>query len=165
MARPSKYNWEAIQEAYEIGFNRDEICRKFKIDAKLLSNRLNQEQWQVKGSLRNDLKGLSENIEKTSLNITKLKNDAVQDLAVEVFSTMNEDQELMTNNRKIAKLLQSIIVANRQNIDLTNIRQVAGTIKDIEAIANPQASKQEINIQNTNAVQNNIKTLDDFYDN
>ena len=153
MARPSKYNWEAIREAYENGFDRTEIIKKFKIDSKLLSNRLNQEKWEVKGNLKAELHGLSENINSASLNITKLKNSDVQDLAVEVFSTMTEDRELMTNNRKIAKLLQSIIVANRQNINLQNINNVANTIKSIENIANP---KPETVINNTNAQQTNI---------
>ena len=58
----------------------------------------------------------------------------------------------MGNNRKIAKMLQGIIVSNRNSINLQNIRNVSGTIKDIESIANPP--KQDINL--TNAQQNNI---------
>ena len=153
MARPSKYNWEAIQEAYESGFDRDEICKKYHITPKILSNRINKEEWSVKGSVKADVIGLSEQVHKTAQNITKLhpKN---QELASEVFSTRTEDEELMTNNRKISKLLQSVIIQNRNSITLQNIKNVSSTLKDIESIANPQASKIEVN--NTNAQQNNI---------
>ena len=150
--RPSKYNWEAIKEAFESGFDRDEICNKYKITPKILSNKINKEKWAVKGSVKADVIELSEQVHKTAQNITKLhpKN---QELASEVFSTRTEDEELMTNNRKISKLLQSVIIQNRNNITLQNIRNVSGTIRDIENIANPQSNKQEINIQNTNAQQ------------
>lgn len=152
MARPTKYDWEAIQEAIESGFDRDEICKKYRITPKILSNKINKEDWAVKGSVKADVIGLSEQVHKTAQNVTKLhpKN---QELANEVFSTMTEDQELMTNNRKISKLLQSIIIQNRNDITLQNIKSVSGTLKDIESIANPQTSKAEIN--NINAQQNN----------
>ena len=42
MARPNKYNWEAIQEAFEHGFDRDEICKKHRITNKQLSNKIRQ---------------------------------------------------------------------------------------------------------------------------
>lgn len=70
--------------------------------------------------------------------------------------TMEQDNELMGNNRKIAKMLQGIIVSNRNAINLQNIKNVSGVIKDIESIANPRPESQ-VNIQNTNAVQNNIE--------
>ena len=57
-------------------------------------------------------------------------------------------------------MLQGVIVSNRNSINLQNIKTVSGVIRDIEAIANPQANKQEINIQNTNAVQTNTNIID-----
>ena len=71
------------------------------------------------------------------------------------------------NNRKILKAFQGKIIAGLKNGAYEKPKDIkAGTsaLKDIEAIVNPQASKQEINIQNTNAQQTNIKTLDDFYE-
>ena len=38
--RPSKYNWEAIKEAYEKGFTKDEISIKFKVGNKLLGDKI-----------------------------------------------------------------------------------------------------------------------------
>ena len=56
----------------------------------------------------------------------------------------------MENNRKLAKLAQGIIIKNKDNFNHTNIRNLTGAIKDIENVANPQAS-QKIDINNTNA--------------
>jgi len=152
MARPSKYNWEAIKEAFEHGFDRDEICAKYKITPKILSNRINQEKWVVKGTTKADIIGLSEQVHKTAQNITKLHPEN-QDLASEVFSTRSEDEELMTNNRKISKLLQSVIIQNRNDINLKNIKSVSSTLKDIESIANP---RPEVAIQNNTQINNNV---------
>ena len=155
MARPNKYNWEAIQEAFEHGFDRDEICKKHRITNKQLSNKINEQKWVVKGTTKADLQGLSETILKHSENVTKL-HPINQDLAMEVFSTTTEDQELMTNNRKIGKLLQSVIIQNRNNIDLKNIKNVSGVLRDIESIANPSTAAQ-VAIQNNNIVEVEIE--------
>lgn len=144
MARPSKYNWEAIREAYEHGFDRDEICSKHKITPKQLSNKINEQKWEIKGTTKADLKGLSEEILKHSENVTKLHPDN-QELALSVFSTQVEDEQLMINNRKIGKLIQSVIITQRNNINLSNIKNVSGAIKDIEAIANPPKKEKENN--------------------
>lgn len=150
MARPSKYNWDAIQEAFENGFDREEICIKYKLTPKQLSNRINKDKWTVKGTIKPDIMGLSEQVHKTAQNITKLHPEN-QELASETFSTLNEDQELMTNNRKIGKLLQSIIIQNRQSIDLKNIKNVSGVLRDIESIANPTTSNTNVQV-NTNKI-------------
>ena len=73
------------------------------------------------------------------------------------------------NNRKILKAFQGKIIAGLKNgaYEIPNeIKAGTSALKDIEAIAIPQAKKQEIIIQNSNILQTNIvKTLDDFYDN
>ena len=164
MARPSKYNWEAIREAYEGGIDKQDIVKKYKIDNKQLLNKIYNESWVVKGHLKAEVDGFYETIHKTTQNLEKLHPDN-QDILLERLNTLEQDNELIGNNRKIAKMLQGIIVSNRNSINLQNIKTVSGVIKDIEAIANPQANKQEINIQNTNATQiNNNKSLDDFYE-
>ena len=164
MARPSKYNWEAIKEAYEGGIDKNDIIKKYKVDYKQLVNKANSEKWEVKGHLKAEIDGFYDNVHKTTQNIEKLHSDN-QDILLERLNTLEQDNELVKNNRTIAKMLQGIIVSNRNSINLQNIKTVSGVIRDIESIANPQASKQEINIQNTNATQiNNNKSIDDFYE-
>ena len=164
MARPSKYNWDAIREAYEGGIDKQDIIKKYKIDNKQLLNKIYIENWVVKGHLKAEIEGFYDNVHKTTQNIEKLHPDN-QDILLERLNTLEQDNELVKNNRTIAKMLQGIIVSNRNSVNLQNIKTVSGVIRDIESIANPQANKQEINIQNTNATQiNNNKSLDDFYE-
>ena len=164
MARPSKYNWDAIKEAYEGGIDKNDIIKKYKVDYKQLVNKANSEKWEVKGHLKAEIDGFYDNVHKTTQNIEKLHPDN-QDILLERLNTLEQDNELVKNNRTIAKMLQGIIVSNRNSINLQNIKTVSGVIRDIESIANPQANKQEINIQNTNATQiNNNKSIDDFYE-
>lgn len=145
MARPSKYNWEAIKEAYEGGLDRADICRKYQLPSKLLGNKILTDKWVIKGNLKADVDEFYAQTHKMAQNIEKLHPDN-QDLMIKKLDTLEQDNELIGNNRKIAKMLQGIIVANRQDITLGNIRNVSGTIKDIESMANPQVSKQDINV-------------------
>lgn len=153
--RPSKYNWDYIQEAYENGFDRDEICKQYKITPKQLSNKINENKWVIKGTVKSDLVELSEEILKHSENVTKLHPDN-QELALKVFETRGQDQELIMNNRKISKLLQSIIISKRGEINLQNIKNVSGVLKDIESIANPHP---ETVINNANVQENTIPII------
>ena len=152
MARPTKYNWEAIQEAYEGGLDKDLIVSKYKCAKKLLNNKILTDGWVVKGHLKADLDEFYATTHKTAENIQKLHPDN-QDIMFQMTDTKQQDDELMINNRKLAKMLQGVIVANRESITLQNIKNVSGTLKDIESIANPSSSK--IEVSNTNAQQNN----------
>ncbi len=69
-------------------------------------------------------------------------------------NTQNLDNELIETNRELAKLLQETIQEQKENIDLTNVKAISGTLKDIEAIANPQNSKVDIT---NNTQQNNTE--------
>ena len=151
MARPSKYDWDAIKEAYEGGLDKADIIKKYHIDNKQLGNKVRDDGWAIKGNLKADIEGFYAKTTQMAQNIDKL-HPSNQDLVIQKINTLKADNELMGNNRKIAKMLQGIIVANRNSINLQNIRNVSGTIKDIESIANPP--KQDINL--TNAQQNNI---------
>lgn len=151
MARPSKYNWEAIQEAYEGGIDKQDIIKKYKIDNKQLLNKIYNEKWVVKGHLKAEVDGFYEAIHKTTQNIEKLHPDN-QDILLERLNTLEQDNELIGNNRKIAKMLQGIIVSNRNSINLQNIKTVSGVIRDIESIANP--TNKETVINNANVQEN-----------
>lgn len=157
MARPSKYNWEAIKEAYEGGLEKSDICRKYQLPSKLLGNKILTDKWVIKGNLKADVEGFYAQTHKMAQNIEKLHPDN-QDLMLKKLDTLEQDNELIGNNRKIAKMLQGVIVANRQGINLNNIRNVSGVMKDIESIANPQNARIEVN-QQLNNQQNNESTV------
>jgi len=92
---------------------------------------------------------------KSNKKVTEIR--AIEQTVKERISTIEIDTELVANNRKIAKLIQAKIVANKDEIDLRTIKNVTGAIKDIEAIANPKDNgKVEVNTQ-VNTQINEIK--------
>jgi len=147
VARPSKYDWEGIREAYEGGLDKADICKRYQLPSKLLGNKVLTDKWVIKGNLKADVEGFYAETHKMAQNIEKL-HPINQELMIKKLDTLEQDNELIGNNRKIAKMLQGVIVANRQDINLGNIRNVSGVMKDIESIANPQANKIEVNTQN-----------------
>jgi len=152
MARPSKYNWDAIKEAYEGGLDRQDICLKHKVSNKHLGDKARAENWVIDSSLKHEIDGFIAQTEYIANNVQKL-HPLTQDLVLKKLDTMEQDNELIGNNRKIAKMLQGVIVSNRNAITLSNIKNVSGVLKDIESIASPQSAR--IDITNTNAQQNN----------
>ena len=166
MARPSKYNWEAIQKSYEDGFDINKLCDMYSIEKKTIQNRISSEKWEVTGNINTDINEFKDSLGKIAGYVSQ--NDEIKNNEIVLrVNTILEDNELITNNRKILKAFQGKIIAGLKNGAYEKPNEIkAGTsaLKDIEAIANPQANKQEINIQNTNAQQMNIKTLDDFYE-
>lgn len=157
MARPAKYDWDAIKEAYIGGIDKDDIVNKYRITKKTLTNKIRDEKWVVTGHLKADIEGFYAETHKMAQNLEELhpKN---QEILITKLDTMEQDNELIGNNRKIAKMLQGVIVSNRNSITLANIKNVSGVIKDIESIANPQANKTEIT--NTNTTQNNLTAVE-----
>jgi hypothetical protein len=147
VARPSKYDWDGIKEAYEGGLDKADICRKYKLPLKNLNDKIRVDDWSINGVLKSDVDGFYAKAENIAENISKL-HPLNQELMIESVDTRLQDNELIGNNRKIAKMLQGVIVANRQDINLRNIRNVSGVMKDIESIANPQANRQDITVNN-----------------
>ena len=159
MARPEKYNWNVIREAYEKGFTKDEIIIKFKTTRKLLNNKINVEKWEVKSLVMDDINEFKAKSELLSL---KYNNEPlIAEMLEAKVNTQIADNELIGNNRKLLKSFQSLIVSGIRNKDVyktaSDIRAGVGSIKDIEAVANPQSSKTDVILNNqTNIQQNNI---------
>ena len=76
--------------------------------------------------------------------------------------TIESDNKLISNNRKLLLESQKILSESfiNKEINSSNIKNVTGAIKDIEAVANPQA-KTQVNVQNNTAI--NIPTLSEIY--
>lgn len=152
MARPSKYNWEAIKDGYEKGLSPDELSKKFKATTKHINDKARLDKWQVNSDINNDINEFIATSQKLANNSI---HDEINDIIVNKINTQILDNELISNNRKLAKMLQGVIVNERQKINIGNIKQVSSTLKDIETIANPQANRIDTIINNTNATQNN----------
>ena len=146
MARPLKYNWEAIELAYEGGLDIESICKKFKITNKLLNNKIHLKKWVVKGYIKSDIEGIKDSVEKLSLNGTK--HPEISEMIDTNLSTILEDNEIIGNNRKLLKMAQGIIIKNKNKFDYKTIKNLTGAVRDIEAVANPTVSST--NITNTN---------------
>lgn len=147
MARPSKYNWEAIQVAYEGGLDSDSIVKRFKITKKQLTNKVALKKWVIKGYIKSDIEGISASL--GSLNEIGTKHPELESIIVAKIDTMIEDNALMENNRKLAKMAQGILIKNKDKFDHKTVKNLTGAIRDIEAIANPISNaKVEVNNQN-----------------
>ena len=162
----SKRQWEEIRADFERGLSQAEIRKKYNISPSTLGSKIAREGWRLSHehiSALSDFKEASAKISESFLNANETQKKELLDRTI----TILEDNELMINNRKILKAFQGKIIAGLKNGAYekpSDIKAGTSALKDIEAIANPQANKQEINIQNTNAQQVNIKSLDDFYE-
>lgn len=162
MARPKMYNWELIEKAYIQGAEVDEICKLYKVSKKTLQNKISEKKWEVTGTLNAQINEFREVTGKVLREIGN--NPETQEIYTEKVITILEDNALITNNRKLLKAIQGIIGNEIRNnkVNVSNVKSITGAIRDIEYVANP---KTETIINNSNAVQTNIKTLDDFYEN
>ena len=155
MARPSKYNWEAIKEAYEGGIDKDSIVKKFKVQKKLLNNKISENKWQVKGHIDSDIKGFSDSLGALAQNGTK--HPEIADIIADKINTQLEDNKIIKGNRKLFSAFQGIIGQGiRQGLYKTasDISQGVNAVSRIESSVNPQSNRTEIN--NTNAQQTNL---------
>lgn len=153
MARPSKYNWEAIKEGFEKGLSAEDLSKKFKATIKHINDKARMDRWQVNSYINNDISEFIATSQKLANNSS---HDEINDIIVDKINTQILDNELISNNRKLAKMIQGVIVNERQKINIGNIKQVSSTLKDIESMANPSPNTL---IQNNNANVQENKTI------
>jgi hypothetical protein len=157
MARPKKYNWEAIQKAYEEGITINEISKNYGVAKKTLQNKVSEKKWELNGTINNQVNEFKESLERVSGIIG---NDSIkQEIVAERLNTIIQDNEIIGNNRKLAKAFQGLVgmgIKNKLYKTPQDIKAGTSTLKDLESVANPQANKQEsnININNQNSQQN-----------
>ena len=161
----SKREWEEIRADFEKGMSQADLRKKYDISPSTLGSKIVREGWrlsQEQHAILSEFKEASAKISESYENATQMQKE---EFAMRV-ETILEDNKLIQNNRKLLVAVQGIIGQEIRNnkINASNVKSITGAILDIEKVANPQANKQEINIQNTNATQvNNNLTLDDFY--
>jgi len=150
----AKYDWNAIEIAYKKGIEIEVIARKYGVIKKTLQNKIYSLKWEVNtpdlGNINHDIKVLGQSL--GNLNGHTLDDPILEEIVLKKIDTMFEDNGLIENNRKLAKLAQGIIVKHKDKFDHTNIKNLTGAIKDIESIANPQATKMEMTQQTIQTV-------------
>ena len=155
MARPSKYNWTDIQLAYEGGLDVELIAKKFGLTPKNLKDKARLEKWVINSSIKADVDEFLAKSEKLAINYEK--HPEISEIIVDKINTQIQDNELIENNRKLAKMLQGVIVSNRSGINLKNIKNVSGVLTDIEKLANPTISNTAIQVNNLDDKKENSK--------
>ena len=173
MARPSKYDWETIEPMLRAGRTPKYINEKFGVPFNAISNFVKKNNIRVNEVVNEVTNSIDRGVESIKNGINEVVNEVNEpdevkkemlDIVNEKIDTLIVDNKIIDRNRQIATYLQGVIIKEKNNINLKNIKNVSGVLKDIESIANPQASKADINIQNTNASQTVIKSLEDFYE-
>ena len=141
MAKLTARQKENILAKWNTGFyTKTELARKYKVNEKTIRNIIGN-----KPPKHKELTEINMMIEATKkAEISPIERQAIDRATEEKIKTLELDNELILNNRKIAKLLQKRIVENKDNISLKNVKQVSSTILDIEKIATGQSKKDDI---------------------
>ena len=150
MARPFKYDWEKVKEAYEKGFSAQEISKKFNITTKAIGDKARGSKWEIKSNINSELNEL---VASSQRIISNANNEEIKEMIEEKINTLAEDNELIKNNRKLLKFIQGVIVKNKEDITLKNIKSVTSAVLDIEKVANPTSNSINLNTQNNTQVQ------------
>jgi hypothetical protein len=158
MPRPSKYNWEAIKEAYEGGLDVKDISNKFNLEVKKINERAKLKKWIVKDLINNDINEFKTTIKKTVEN--GIKHQDVEEMFYDKINTIIEDNEIIGNNRKLAKAFQGLILSGVRSKTMfktaQDIKSGVSSLKDIESMSNPSVSNK-VEFNNANMQQNNTQ--------
>jgi hypothetical protein len=155
MARISTHTWNEIQKDFESGMSQADIRKKYDISPSTLGSKIKRDGWRLsqdQKAILSEFKEVSAKISESHSQANDLQKKEIED----EFKTILEDNELIQNNRKLLKMAQGIIIKNKEKFDHSNIRNLTGAVKDIESVANPQASKIEANSTNNNQTVNEI---------
>lgn len=183
MARPIKYNWEDIKKHYEAGMSQTDIVLEFECPKSSLSERIKKENWiqneQVKDYIKGSVKVNEQksNIIEQDVRLLEIADTIINDESRRRGLIFNATEKLL---KKASQMIEKNSVVDKINVgdgvqnfeprelNTSDFKNLIDTIDkaSITLGINPRHSNSQININNdnTNAIQNNIKTLDDFYD-
>lgn len=189
MARPTKYNWEDIKKHYEAGMSQSEIVLNFECPKSSLSEKINKEGWTQNEQVKAYIKGSIEvneqkaNLIEQDVRIVEIADSIVDEhsrrrnlvfnateLLVKRATTMIKENKT-TDKISVGAGIQQI---EPRELDSSDLKNLADTIDKASLTmgVNQRHSNSQVNIQNTNATQNNIeinkeivlKTLQSFDD-
>ena len=134
-----KIPWNDIKRDYEMGMSQAEIRKKYDVSSGAIGNKIRRDKWKLSQEQQSALSDFSNSSVRVSQEFVKASESQQKEMVAEL-NTILEDNELIVNNRKLLKLAQGIIVKKKDNFCEKTIRNLTGAIRDIEAVANPQAS-------------------------
>ena len=176
MARPSKYDWNEIKQAYECGKTVDELVSKYGVTKKTLQNRISNELWEVMGNIKADIKGVSDSLGKItgtiaqnpqkahiiaedvieSINKLSEKIDAKKLINGATMINLTRTIEYLQNNTKLEKIGVGAGMQQLTQVGLASddFRQCQDTIDKASITLGVNQRHATTNINNTNAQQN-----------
>lgn len=151
----AKYNWEEIENAYQMGVDVDTICKKYKVTKKTLQNRIYSKKLELKsGNLNEATAEFGQVLGKFS-GIAQT-DKILEEIVTEKLNTIVEDNELIGNNRKLSKAFQGLIGQGMKSgmyKTASDIKAGVSAIKDIESIANPTTKDTNIQINDNKVIE------------
>lgn len=134
-----KIPWNDIKKDYEKGMSQAEIRKKYDVSSGALGNKIKRDKWKLSQQQQSALSDFSESSVKVSQEYVKASESQKQEMVAEL-NTILDDNELIMNNRKLLRMAQGIIIKKKDKFCEKTIRNLTGAIRDIESVANPQAS-------------------------
>lgn len=137
----SKRQWEEIRSDFEKGMTQAELRKKYDLSPSTLGTKIKRDGWRLshdQTATISEFKEVSAKISESYANA----NATQQEEIVSRVNTILEDNQIVQNNRKLMKMAQNILVANKDKFNHQNIRNLTGAIKDMEQVSNPRPDVQ-----------------------
>lgn len=149
VARPSKYDWEEIRNAYECGIKIDKLVSKYGVTKKTLQNRISNELWEVTGNIKADIQAVDDSLGKITGTISQNPSKA-HIIAEETLNSINEladklDAKKLINGLSMMNLTR-VMQHLEQNVKLEKIN-VGDGVQQFEPVGLGSADYK--NIQDT----------------
>ena len=163
--RISSHIWREAKKDFENGMSQADIRKKYDLNPGALGNKIKRDGWrlsQEQTAILTEFKEASEKISESFHNANEVQRKEMSEMVV----TALEDNELIGNNRKLLKAFQGLVGRGIKEGLYTkpqDIKAGVSTIRDIEAVSNPQANKTDVTV-NTQINNTNNLSIEDFYE-
>ena len=179
--RPAKHNWMDIKKHYESGMSQADIVLNFECPKSSLSERINKEGWTQNELIKDYIKGSVEvseqkaNLLDEDVRIVEIADNIIRETLRRkglIFNAVERAIKKMDKVIEHGKVEEKVNVGDgiqrfeERKLNTTDIKNALdGYDKaSITLGVNERFSNSQVNINNTNAQQTNIKSLDDFYE-
>jgi hypothetical protein len=179
VARPTKYNWEDIKKHYEAGMSQAQIVLEFECPKSSLSEKINKEKWTQSEQVKTYIKGSIEvneqkaNLIEQDVRILEIADNIISEETRRRGLVFNLTEKILNNiDKTISEEIEikddkgKVIEKKEMSLDSKSAKEYIEAIDkaSITLGVNQRHSNSQVQINNTNAQQNNTKTLNDFYE-